>query len=244
MLRKMTIPALTLSVLLLAACQAAVSIQPNPSPTAAPTASPTAQPSTSPTPAPSATPGWVQATIRPTAETNDAVLAEVRKLETEGQVSNVVVLESFPVQIQLSGSAAVVARLQDMASGAQTLAITSLSQRSSNLQTAGTRTITSAETFAELWRQHTGAMDAPPTVDFGQQTVLAVFAGEKPTGGYSAVITSVKLLDKTMTVHYRVNEPAPGTIVTQMITYPAHLVSVPVSQAKGDFTQVNYVQEP
>lgn len=240
MLRKFTPAFLSLSLILLAACRADVNIQPTPQPTPQPSSTASA----SPMPSPTATPGWVSASIRPTAETNDAVIAEVRKLETEGKVTDVIVLESFPVQIRLNGSAEVVAQLEAMAAGVRTIQITSLSQRSSNLQTSGTRTVTTAEAFTELWRQHTGSLDAPPTVDFGQQTVLAAFAGEKPTGGYSTVITSVTLLDKTLTVRYKVNAPAPGTPVTQIITYPAHIVSIPLSQAKGDFTQVNFVNEP
>lgn len=238
MLRKFTPAFLSLSLILLAACRADVNIQPTPQPSSTASASPT------PMPSPTATPGWVSATIRPTAETNDAVIAEVRKLETEGKVTGVIVLESFPVQIRLNGSTEVVAQLEAMAAGVRTIQITSLSQRSSNLQTSGTRTVTTAEAFTELWRQHTGSLDAPPTVDFGQQTVLAAFAGEKPTGGYSTVITAVTLLDKTLTVRYKVNAPAPGTPVTQIITYPAHIVSIPLSQSKGDFTQVNFVLEP
>lgn len=238
MLRKFTPVFLSLSLILLAACRADVNIQPTPQPSSTASASPT------PMPSPTATPGWVSAAIRPTAETNDAVIAEVRKLETEGKVTGVIVLESFPVQIRLNGSAEVIAQLEAMAAGVRTIQITSLSQRSSNLQTSGTRTVTTAEAFTELWRQHTGALDAPPTVDFGQQTVLAAFAGEKPTGGYSTVITSVTLLDKTLTVRYKVNAPASGTPVTQIITYPAHIVSIPLSQNKGDFTQVNFVNEP
>lgn len=225
--------------LVLVACQANVSVQPNPSPTPTATPFPTATPMPTATP----TPGWIAATIRPTTASNDAVLAEVRRLEAAGQVTGVVVLESFPVQIKLNGSAETVAKLEDLASGTQDVAITTLSQRSSNIHEAGVRNATTVDEFRTLWQQHTSSFDAPPTVDFNTQSVLAVFGGEKPTGGYTAAITSVKQLNTTLTVHYRISSPDPNTGMTQVITYPAHIVSIPLSKSKGDFDQVNFVED-
>lgn len=225
------------SALSLAACQTSVSVQPQPSPTATPI------PSATPLPSPTPTPGWTSVTLRPTAATNEATLAEVRRLEADGQVSGVVVLESLPVQIQLSGSAEAIAHLQEVAAGVKDIAFTSLSQRSSNIHEAGTRVVTDAEAFRTLWQQHTSSFDTPPSVDFATQSVVAVFAGEKPTGGYTASVISVKQLDKTLTVHFKVTAPAAGSSVTQVITYPAHIVSIPLSKQKGDFDQVNFVED-
>lgn len=236
MLRHRSLLALT-AALLLAACNANVSVTPNPSPT--PTASPTATPTPSPTP----TPGWVSATIRPTAETNDAVLAEVRKLETEGKVANVIVMESFPVQIRLSAAPATIKALEELAAGVKTVSFTTLSQRSSNIQAAGTRVAGTQTEFTTLWNQHTSTFDSPPSINFDTQSVLAVFAGERPTGGYTAAITSVKRLNKTLTVSYKVTAPPEGSSNIQVITYPAHIVSIPLSKQKGDYDTVNFVKE-
>jgi len=57
-------------------------------------------------------------------------------------------------------------------------------------------------------------------------TLVSVFAGRKPTGGYSVVVTGVDLLDGTCTVRYHVEEPAPDAIVTQVLTYPAAPVRI------------------
>ncbi|HEY9839983.1 MAG: protease complex subunit PrcB family protein [Candidatus Sericytochromatia bacterium] len=195
-------------------------------------------------PSPTPTPGWVTVTLHPTIATQDALLAEIRRLEAQGQVTGVMVMESYPVQIRLNASAEVVAKLQEMAAGTKTISFSTLSQRSSNIHEAGTRVVTTSQDFSTLWQQHTSVLDTPPTVDFNSQSVLAVFAGEKPTGGFTATITSVKQLNKTLTVTYKVTAPAPDAIVTQVITYPAHIVSIPLSKQKGDFDQVNFVKLP
>ncbi|MEZ0369925.1 MAG: protease complex subunit PrcB family protein, partial [Candidatus Sericytochromatia bacterium] len=199
------------SVLLIAACKANIDVQPPPSPSPSATATPI--------PSPTPTPGWVTETIRPTVETQDAVLAEVQRLQTQGFVTDVAIMKSYPVQIRLSGSTETVARLQEMAAGIKTITFTTLSQRSSNIHTSGTRVVTTSQDFATLWQQHTSALDTPPTVDFNNQSVLAVFAGERPTGGFTATITSVKQLAKTLTVTYKVTAPPPDAGVTQVITY-------------------------
>ena len=57
-------------------------------------------------------------------------------------------------------------------------------------------------------------------------TLVSIFAGRKPTGGYSVVVTGVDLLDGTCTVRYHVEEPGPDVIVTQVLTYPAATVRI------------------
>ncbi|WP_152540829.1 hypothetical protein [Luteimonas huabeiensis] len=55
-----------------------------------------------------------RATIVGSAETPDPVLARVRELEKQGVVQDVVVLESFPVQIRLLAPKAVIDELNRM----------------------------------------------------------------------------------------------------------------------------------
>ncbi len=57
-------------------------------------------------------------------------------------------------------------------------------------------------------------------------TLVSVFAGQKPTGGYSVVVTGVERLSGTCTVRYHVEEPGPDAIVTQVLTYPAATVRI------------------
>lgn len=109
MIRRLFFILLSLSSLslILSACRAGVQ----------PTPTPSVSPSINPNPSPSASPAMVQASIRPTVETNEATLAEVRKLEAEGKVTDVIVLESYPVQISLKGTPEAIAQLQRVAAG-------------------------------------------------------------------------------------------------------------------------------
>jgi hypothetical protein len=62
--------------------------------------------------------------------------------------------------------------------------------------------------------------DAAPGVDFRKHTVVAVFAGEKPTAGYSVRITKVEKEGDTCVVHHVVSGPPRDAMVAQVITYP------------------------
>jgi hypothetical protein len=63
-----------------------------------------------------------------------------------------------------------------------------------------------------------------PSIDWDKQMVVVVTAGAKPTGGYSVEITSLSVKDKTLTVHWKLKSPGPGSIVTQAFTHPAQAV--------------------
>ncbi|UTM59162.1 hypothetical protein L4174_020855 [Photobacterium sp. CCB-ST2H9] len=60
----------------------------------------------------SASDSWERVMIRGSAEANDPVLKQVRELEKTGQVKDVTVLESFPVQIWLTASKDTIEALQ------------------------------------------------------------------------------------------------------------------------------------
>jgi hypothetical protein len=59
--------------------------------------------------------------------------------------------------------------------------------------------------------------------------IVSIFAGEKPTGGYSVQIADVKRTGAACTVRYRVEAPSPDAIVTQALTYPSITVRLPVT---------------
>ena len=56
--------------------------------------------------------------------------------------------------------------------------------------------------------------------DSGDGTYLAVYWGEKPTGGYSLAVESARLEGGRVTVRLVLKEPPRGAIVTQALTYP------------------------
>lgn len=69
-----------------------------------------------------------------------------------------------------------------------------------------------------------------PQIDFGSKFVLAAFAGQKSTGGYSIDITGLNTNAQSGTsdiaVYATLVGPTPGTIVTQALTSPYHVVEV------------------
>ena len=66
-----------------------------------------------------------------------------------------------------------------------------------------------------------------PALDFGQQSVVAVYMGEQRTGGYAIEITGVELVGGTLKVAVKQTRPGPGAIVTQALTQPFHMIRIP-----------------
>ena len=84
-----------------------------------------------------------------------------------------------------------------------------------------------------LWQRHTAAEtnpSPPPAVDFNKEIAIAIFLGEKPTGGYAVEITLIERKDGALVIDYKELNPAPGGMVTQALTQPFHMVRV---AAKG-----------
>jgi len=85
-----------------------------------------------------------------------------------------------------------------------------------------------ADSFTRLWNglQAGGQPGRAPAVDFKQEMVIAVFLGQKPTGGYAVEVTGVRQKGKRLVVEARVRQPDPGGFVTQALTQPYELVAV------------------
>jgi hypothetical protein len=83
----------------------------------------------------------------------------------------------------------------------------------------------------ELWSSHVSGSipsKALPSVDFQKEMVVAVFLGEKATGGYSVEITKIEETrqKRVLTVSIRESKPAPDAMVTQALTQPFHIVKL------------------
>lgn len=63
-------------------------------------------------------------------------------------------------------------------------------------------------------------------LDFDRDAIVAVFAGERSTGGYSLELDRVERSETTITLHIRENTPAADAMVTQALTYPALVVVI------------------
>jgi hypothetical protein len=88
------------------------------------------------------------------------------------------------------------------------------------------------EEIAALWRAHRGA---PPPPAVGGRTVIGVFAGERPTGGYQIDVERIETRAGRLHVHVRDTVPPPGTLVTQSLTYPYHIVAIPPTDMRVEF---------
>jgi PrcB C-terminal len=79
-----------------------------------------------------------------------------------------------------------------------------------------------------VWKKHSVETNPPPPpfIDFKRQIVVAVFLGEKPTGGYDVEIIRIDQSDGALVIHYREKSPLPGSIAIQALTQPFHIIQV------------------
>jgi hypothetical protein len=84
-------------------------------------------------------------------------------------------------------------------------------------------------TLRSLWnRAHGAQLQVPPVpeVNFSRETVVALFRGTKPTGGYGIEVESVTLRANELLVDVRLPDPAEGAITTQALTSPWVMIRV------------------
>ena len=92
--------------------------------------------------------------------------------------------------------------------------------------------------WSKLWRAHNPT--APmPKVDFNTRMVAAVFLGTRPSAGYSVEITGTKATGKTLVVEWREFPPKPGNLSAQVLTSPAHLVTIAKFDGEVKFQKVD-----
>jgi hypothetical protein len=80
-----------------------------------------------------------------------------------------------------------------------------------------------------LWKRHVSIetnLPPAPAIDFNKEIVIAVFLGEKPTGGYDVEIIRAEQRDGALVIHYREKSPPSAGIVIQSLTQPFHIIQV------------------
>ena len=82
--------------------------------------------------------------------------------------------------------------------------------------------------FEKVWSQ-AHPDDPMPDVDFETEAVIALFSGERPSGGHSIRVERVVDSEDTETVYIVRSEPAPDCAVTLAITTPFAFVKVPMT---------------
>lgn len=86
--------------------------------------------------------------------------------------------------------------------------------------------ITSPSELALLWKM-TDAQGPVPSVDFATHSVIAVFAGTAPTGGYSVAISKIMDSEQSRTVVVTFVKPGGSCILPQVETAPYEIIAVP-----------------
>lgn len=84
--------------------------------------------------------------------------------------------------------------------------------------------IKSEEEWISILQKTNAELPAP--VDFDDEMILAVFQGEKPTGGYNIEIR--KIVENENTIEVLVSETSPGSkcMVTDALTSPFHIIRI------------------
>ena len=65
------------------------------------------------------------------------------------------------------------------------------------------------------------------------RVLVAAFEGDQRTGGHAIRIDTIERDGDRLVVHATVTVPAPGSLVTQVLTSPAHVVSVAEADVAG-----------
>ena len=87
------------------------------------------------------------------------------------------------------------------------------------------------QAFAAVWAAHAGPIGTTPLVDFDTRMVAAVFAGERPTPGFSVEVTGTRRDGPEsgggLVVLVDERHPDPSRVTAQVIVSPFHIVTLP-----------------
>lgn len=96
----------------------------------------------------------------------------------------------------------------------------------SGVKAAQQSVIRSQTEWQELWRKHSNELySTPPTVLFDQEVAVAIFLGEKPTGGYDVSIVRAERSGDELVIYYQEKAPVSGSgLLAQAFMQPYHIV--------------------
>ena len=83
--------------------------------------------------------------------------------------------------------------------------------------------------WEKLWKQHVSVLVPQPPlpdVDFESEVVVAIFAGEKKSGGYAVMIKKATIEANDVVIRYKLTEPQPNSFTLQVITQPFVLLKM------------------
>ncbi len=92
--------------------------------------------------------------------------------------------------------------------------------------------------WKKLWTEHTQRVDpkpALPAVDWSKEMLLAVFMGERSTGGYRIAVKEAREADGKLVVTVTEQSPGFGGATIQVLTAPYQMVAVKRSSLPVDW---------
>lgn len=114
--------------------------------------------------------------------------------------------------------------------------------------TGGARVIAFTDVASTQMSRHSGgaaiavgadaAAAVPSAGSTSGRVLVAALQGEQRTGGYGIHIDRIERDGDRLVVRATFTEPPPGGVVTQVLTSPAHVVSIAASDATGVKTAV------
>jgi len=91
--------------------------------------------------------------------------------------------------------------------------------------------IRDANGWAQFWSEL--GVGERPSVDFNRDVVVAVAAGQRPSGGYEITIDRVTQTDGQLTVEVVERTPGPNCMTSASVTQPVDVVVVPAADARS-----------
>ena len=108
----------------------------------------------------------------------------------------------------------------------------------SGIEEARQVVVRTSEEWKKLWQQHAPGEKMPP-VDFSKSMVIGVFLGARNTGGYRVTIAGAEREGSDLVVTWREDRPAARDIVTQVLTFPHHLVRLELTAGEVKFRRID-----
>jgi hypothetical protein len=91
--------------------------------------------------------------------------------------------------------------------------------------------IRDANAWAAFWSE-LGIGDRP-AIDFTRNVVVAVAAGQRPTGGYEIAVDQVRQANGELTVEVVETTPGPNCMTTASLTQPVDVIVIPAVSARA-----------
>jgi len=98
--------------------------------------------------------------------------------------------------------------------------------------------IRNQEDWTSLWNLHQSMGSPqypPPQVNFSESVIIAVFMGEKATGGFGIEIKSIMPANEVLKIEVERTSPGPHCILVQVLTQPYHFVKLDITDRQFEF---------